>query len=68
MAPRQIVDDASFGAGGELRDAIEDYYNPQPNGRPDDIPTGTAAETASSSGRLVNRQRQHPVHELAAGA
>ena len=68
LAPRQIVDDASFGAGGELRDAVEDYYNPQPQRPSRRRHHRYRNGIAGRFGELVDGQRQHPVHELAAGA
>ena len=62
LAPSTLVDDASLGNGGALRNAINGYYNPQPP-RPSDVniysTTAPATRLSSGSYSLSNSQIQY---------
>lgn len=62
LAPRTVIDDASLGTGGALRQAINGYYNPQPP-RPSNVNIqsydGSGNPLSTSNYRLSNSSIQY---------
>ena len=69
LAPRQLVDDVSMGNNGDLDDAVDGYFNPQPQ-RPSNVTIRRydGSGNPGVGGELGHVEQQHPVHELATGA